>query len=90
MRGHHYFVFIRQKPLRQFDTDSVGLFRRDLSGGKGLDHMIALALAAGLAPAALGVHHVRIGVFPVTVQRGFKTVLLGLIPVHGIVQHRFQ
>ena len=67
MRGHHYFVFIRQKQLRQFDADGVGLFRRDFAGGKGLDHMIALALTAGLAPAALGVHHVRIGSFPVTV-----------------------
>ena len=90
MRGHHYFVFIRQKPLCQFDADGVGLLRRDLSGGKGLNHMIALAFAAGLAPAALGVHHVCVGGFPVTVQRSFKAVLLGLIPVHGVVQHRFQ
>ena len=90
MRGHHYFVFIRQKPLRQFDADGVSLFRRDLAGGEGLDHMITLALTAGLAPAALVVHHVCVGGFPVTVQRSFKAVLLGLIPVHGVVQHRFQ
>ena len=90
MCGYHDLVSLCQKAQGQLYTYRMGLLRRDLAGGEGLDHMIALALAVELPPTALGIRHVRIGSLPVTVQCGFKAVLLGLIPVHGVVQHRFQ
>ena len=72
------------------DNDLVGLVRRDLSGGKGLDDMVAFPLAPHLAPAPFGVHHVGIDRIPVTVDGCFKTGALGLVPVEGIVDSGLQ
>ena len=89
MRGHHYFVFIRQKPLRQFDADGVSLLRRDLAGGKGLYQVMGqiVALLDGL-----GQQHFKFNVrrFVGTGKGGHQQLVVGLVRVFDVVQGLFQ
>lgn len=68
----------------------MGLLRRHLAGGEGLDDVVALSDAALLAPAPLGVHHVGVHPLQVTVDGCLKAGALGLVPVEGVVDSGFQ
>ena len=88
--GDDGLIAVSQEALGQFHADGVGLFRRHLAGGKGLDDMVALPLALLFAPAPLGGEHIGVDGLPVTVDSSFKTDLFRLIPVEGVVDSGLQ
>lgn len=53
MGGNDHLISVCQKPLCKFYADGVRLLRRDLSGGKGLNHMIPFTLATDLSQRRL-------------------------------------
>ena len=90
MGGYDNLIAVAQKPLCQLHANGVGLLRRDLSGGKGLDHMIAFSPAVSLAPAPFRVHHVLIDALTVTVDGCFKAGAFCFFTVQCVVNGGFQ
>ena len=66
---HHRLEAISQKPPGKLQAESLGLGRRHLAGGVGVDEMVALH-SLQLVPAALGVQHIPAGRLRPAVQSG--------------------
>ncbi len=91
MGADRHFVSFSQKPSGKFTSDFMCLLRSYLSGFERLNHMIgqhmALAIFAPSFPG--GVHRVA-GIGRITVESCHVQLMLGFIPVLGVVQKAGQ
>ena len=90
MGGDHRLIAVSQQALGQLHPNGVGLVRRHLAGGKGLDDVVALPLAPLFAPAPLGVQHILVHPVPGAVDGRLIADALRLCPVQGVVDGGLQ
>lgn len=89
MGADHRLKFSTQQPIREFQPDLVGQFRRYLSGGEALHQMEAL-YAFFLVPHFLDAAHIFKSRFTGAAEGGREQILLGFVFVEGFIDFPFQ
>ena len=89
MGADHRLKFSRQQPIRKFQPDLMGQFRRYLSGGEALHQMEALH-AFFLVPHFFDPAHIFKSRFTGAAESGREQILLGFVFVEGLIDFPLQ
>ena len=89
MGADHRLKVPAEQPIRKFQPDLVGQFRRYLSGSKALHQMEALHTFF-LVPHFLDAAHILKSRFTGAAESGCEQILLGFVFVEGLIDFPFQ
>ena len=89
MGADHRLKLSPQQPIRKFQPDLVGQFRRYLSGGEALHQMEALH-AFFLVPHFLDAAHILKSCFTGAAEGGLEQILLGFVFVERLIDFPLQ
>ena len=89
MGADHRLKLSTQQPIRKFQPDLVGQFRRYLSGGETLHQMEALHTFF-LVPHFLDAAHIFKSRFTGAAEGGREQILLGFVFVERLIDFPFQ